>query len=68
MIKGIIKKHAFGSGNRRTAFTATKHFVVINGGIFKINDDPENAKIMTGIRENYYSDDEIINWIKNGYQ
>ena len=24
------------------------------------------AKIMTGIRENYYADEEIKNWIKHG--
>ena len=24
------------------------------------------AKVMTGIREGYYSDDEIVGWLKNG--
>ena len=66
ILKSIIKKHAFASGNRRTAFIATKHFVLTNGGEFRITDEPEYAKIMTGIRENYYTDDEIINWIKDG--
>ncbi len=26
----------------------------------------KNSKIMIGIRENYYSNNEIKNWIKNG--
>lgn len=66
LLKNIIKKHAFGSGNRRTAFIATKHFVTINGGEFNIKDELGYAKIMTGIRENYYSDIEIVDWIKHG--
>ena len=31
-----------------------------------INDTAEFARIMTGIRENYYSDIEIKNWLTNG--
>lgn len=66
LLKNAIKKHAFASGNRRTAFIITKHFLLLNKAEFNIKDEPEYAKIMTGIRENYYSDDEIKNWIKDG--
>lgn len=66
LLKNTIKKHAFASGNRRTAFIITKHFLLLNETEFNIKDDPEYAKIMTGIRENYYIDDEIKNWIKYG--
>ncbi|NCO55066.1 MAG: hypothetical protein COS14_00855 [Bacteroidetes bacterium CG02_land_8_20_14_3_00_31_25] len=66
LIKESIKKHAFASGNRRTAFIITKHFLLLNKVEFNIKDEPEYAKIMTGIRENYYSDNEIKNWIKYG--
>ncbi|MBI4931288.1 MAG: type II toxin-antitoxin system death-on-curing family toxin [Bacteroidetes bacterium] len=66
LLKEIIKQHAFASGNRRTAFIAAKHFLTLNNAIFNIKDEPEYAKIMTGIRENYYSDEEIKNWIQNG--
>jgi len=62
----IIKKHAFASGNRRTAFIAMKYFLKLNGGKTKILDNPKNAKPMQGIRENYYSHNEIKEWIKNG--
>lgn len=66
LLKNAIKKHAFASGNRRTAFIITKHFLLLNEAEFNIRDEVEYAKIMTGIRENYYSDDEIKNWIKDG--
>jgi prophage maintenance system killer protein len=65
-MKELIKSHSFSSGNRRTAFIATKYFILKNKGKFKIKDDENNAKIMQGIRENYYSLDEIKEWIKNG--
>jgi prophage maintenance system killer protein len=66
LMKGIIKKHAFASGNRRTAFITTKHFVINNNGKFNIEDNPSNANAMQGIREDYYSHDELKEWIKNG--
>ena len=66
LLKNTIKKHAFASGNRRTAFIITKHFVTLNKAEFNIKDEQEYARIMTGIRENYYSDTEIKNWILYG--
>ena len=30
LLKGFIQKHPFASGNRRTAFIATKDFILIN--------------------------------------
>jgi death-on-curing family protein len=66
LIKGLIQEHCFASGNRRTAFLATKKFMNSNGGQFRIEVDPKYARIMQGIRENYYTDEEIREWIKNG--
>jgi len=66
LLKGIIQKHPFASGNRRTAFVVTKEFVLNNNAKFNIKDDPKQASIMLGIRENYYTDLEIKEWIKNG--
>ena len=66
LLKQTIKQHAFASGNRRTAFIAVKHFLTLNNAIFNIKDEPEYAKMMTGIRDNYYSDEEIKNWIQHG--
>lgn len=62
----IIQKHAFESGNRRTAFIVTKDFVVKNDGEFNIKNDPVQARNMQGIRERYYTHKEIREWIKNG--
>jgi len=66
LLKGLIKKHPFASGNRRTAFIVTKDFVLNNKGKFKIKDDPNYAKVMLGIREDYYTNNDIKEWIKNG--
>ena len=62
----LIRQHAFASGNRRTAFIVTKEFLVTNKARFKIKDDPRQARMMTGIREGFYTQHEIKEWIKNG--
>ena len=66
LLKELVKAHAFASGNRRTAFITTLDFVKRNKGKVKIKDDPTNAKVLTGIREGYYTNNEIKEWIKNG--
>ncbi|MFH1696139.1 MAG: type II toxin-antitoxin system death-on-curing family toxin [Candidatus Micrarchaeota archaeon] len=66
LLKRIIQVHAFASGNRRTAFITVKYFLVMNNEKLGVKDDPENARVMLGIREGYYSDNEIKEWLKNG--
>lgn len=66
LLKGLIQGHVFASGNRRTAFISVKDFVISNKERFRIKDHALQAKIMTGIREGYYEDNEIKEWIKNG--
>jgi death-on-curing family protein len=62
----LTRVHAFESGNKRTAFLTTKKFVLKNEGKFNIPDTINNVKVMIGIRENYYSQNEIKEWIMNG--
>jgi len=66
LLKGLIKKHPFASGNRRTAFIATKDFILTNDYKFGIKNDPHFANAMQGIRENHYADNEIKEWIHHG--
>ena len=66
LLKGIVQKHAFASGNRRTAFLAAKYFLMANKAAINVEDKPENARVLLGIREGYYSGEEIKEWIKNG--
>ena len=66
LLKQLIQQHPFASGNRRTAFIAVKEFVMSNKCKFNIKDDPKQAKVMTGIREGFYTHEEIKGWIKNG--
>ncbi len=66
LLKELIKAHAFASGNRRTALIATIYFVKKNRGKINIPNNPNNAKVLQGIREGYFTDEEIEGWIKNG--
>lgn len=66
LLKGLIQKHPFASGNRRTAFITTKDFIISHNHKFSIKDEPHFARVLQGIRENYYLDEEIKEWIKNG--
>jgi prophage maintenance system killer protein len=66
LCKGIIQKHPFASGNRRTAFVVTKEFLRKNKARFGIKNEPRQARVMLGIRERYYEDNEIKEWLKNG--
>ena len=66
LFKDIIQKHPFASGNRRTAFIATKSFLLKNRRKFNIDNDPKQAQTMLGIRAGYFQDNEIKGWIQNG--
>ncbi len=66
LVQGLIQKHSFASGNRRTAFIATKDFLFHNNHTFNVKDDPSQARVMTGIREHFYTHEEIKEWIKHG--
>ena len=66
LLKGIVQKHPFASGNRRTAFVVVKEFLLSNNAVFKVKDEPSYARVMQGIRENFYKEEEIKEWIKNG--
>src|SRR3989338_6465894 len=66
LLKEIVQKHAFASGNRRTAFLTAKQFLIANKQKIRVMDNPENARTLLGIRENYYDDSEIKEWLKNG--
>ncbi len=66
LLAKLVQVHAFASGNRRTAFIATKYFLIMNNQKMGIEDHPKNAKTLVGIRENYYSHQQIKEWIQNG--
>ena len=66
LLKGIIQKHPFASGNRRTAFIVAKEFLLSNNAAFRVKDNPAHARVIQGIREDYYTNEEIKEWIKNG--
>src|SRR3989338_2130571 len=59
LLKGLVQAHAFASANRRTGFLVMKYFLVMNNQKLKVGDNPENAKVLLGVREHHYSDAEI---------
>ncbi len=66
LLKEIIQKHPFASGNRRTALFTALTFLKNNNADTDVKDNPEYAKILIGIREGFYRNKEISNWLKNG--
>lgn len=63
LLKGLAQEHPFASGNRRTAMVATIRFLRMNGEEALVKED---AKILQGVRENYYADSEVKQWLKGG--
>jgi len=66
LLMELTRLHAFESGNKRTAFLTSKKFVLENGGDFCIPDTENNVKVMIGIRENFYTHQEVKEWILHG--
>ncbi|HLD87249.1 MAG TPA: Fic family protein [Candidatus Nanoarchaeia archaeon] len=62
----LTKGHAFASGNRRTAFLVAKDFLLSNGAKLEVKDDPSYAPVLKGVREGFYTHEEIREWLKNG--
>ena len=63
LLKGISQEHPFASGNRRTSMAATVRFLRMNGEEALVKED---AKILQGVRESYYANSEIKQWLKGG--
>ncbi len=61
LLTELVRAHAFASGVRRTAYVATMSFLRTNGQHPSVIPDP---KILTGVREGFYSQDEIKEWLK----
>ena len=65
LLKSLVQSHPFASGNRRTAFLVARNFLFYNGAKTPVKDE-ENAYILQGIREDYYQDLEIKEWLMKG--
>lgn len=63
LLRELVKKHPFLSGSRRTAFIVAENFLKINGEEPSIHHD---EKILQGVREGFYSSNEIKSWLKGG--
>lgn len=57
----LVRGHAFSSGVRRTAYAATIAFLRTNGELPSVTHDP---RILTGIREGFYTLDEVTSWLR----
>ncbi len=66
ILKGLIQEHPFASGNRRTAFMATQEFLDRNNVELNVDNSGKQARVLQGIRENFYKDKEIKDWLKTG--
>ncbi|HLC84695.1 MAG TPA: Fic family protein [Candidatus Nanoarchaeia archaeon] len=66
LLAGIVKKHPFASGNRRTAFLVMVDFLWDNNTPCRLQNNPEHARVLLGIREGFYTPHEIKEWIQHG--
>jgi len=66
LLTGLVRAHAFASGNRRTAVLVTKDFLLSNGATFGVTDDPRNARILQGVREGFYTPAALQVWLRTG--
>ena len=66
LLTGLVRAHAFVSGNRRTALLVTKDFLLANNAVFGVRDDPSNARILQGIREGFYTPKDLQEWLRTG--
>ena len=62
----LICLHPFASGNRRTAIVSVQRFLEDNGNELRIKTSASESNIFTGIREGFYTFEEVKKWIKNG--
>lgn len=61
LLIGLVRAHSFASGNRRTAYLAAMSFLEMNGKGANVAHDP---RVLQGIREEFYTRDEIKAWLK----
>ena len=61
LLKGLLQEHVFASANRRTAIVALITFTKLNGVGIVLHFEP---RVIQGIREGYYSDEEIKQWLQ----
>lgn len=66
LLENMIKKHPFGSANRRTAFLAVKIFLRRNNYPLGVKNHGKESITLKGIREGYYSQVEIKKWLITG--
>jgi death-on-curing family protein len=63
LLTELTNSHVFKSGNKRTAFSATVTFLETNGKNVPVSESP---KVMQGIREGFYTQEEIEKWLRHG--
>lgn len=66
LLKNLIQKHPFASGNRRTAWIAAERFLERNNHKLNVDNTREQVRVLQGIRENYYAEEEIKKWLTTG--
>jgi death-on-curing protein len=60
----IANRHPFVDGNKRTAWTTAKVFLLLNG--FRLTAPPENGEsIIIGVVQGTIDRDNLADWIKN---
>lgn len=64
LIRGLTKAHAFGSGNRRTAYLVGEMFLVKNGEKLKDRNPQEVISMLKKVREGRIRDADFKIWLE----
>ncbi|MBU4266884.1 MAG: Fic family protein [Candidatus Altiarchaeales archaeon] len=64
LLRDLIIAHGFESGNKRTAFVVTVHFINSNGGSMRAKNFNKAEKILRNIRR--YDLEDLSHWLRTG--
>lgn len=62
----LVRAHPFASGNKRTSFFCARNVLASVGKPFTIRDTAANARVLIGVREGFYTTDDIEHWLRTG--
>jgi len=64
LLFNLVTMHGFASGNKRTGFITTLHFITQNGGRIRVKNFNKAERIIRNIRK--FETDEIAVWLRTG--
>lgn len=64
LLHAIVTRHPFVDGNKRTAWTAAKIFLILNGHTLSVHVQ-EAQRVVLGVAQGETGSEELAEWIKS---